>query len=155
VRNKFSSESVFGSRAELAVYQALVDFQRGFPVKDAIAVLPLPGARLRDAGVRTPDFVVVGNGSEANETVQFGIDSVTYEIDLSTAHATELRQALQPYVAVARKAGGGTRRAARGSRSAGPSPSEVRAWAKAEGLKVSDRGRVPEELIVRFRAAGQ
>ncbi len=54
---------VFGSRAELAVYQALVDLQRQFPVKSAIAVLPLPGAKLRDGGVRTPDFVVVGNGA--------------------------------------------------------------------------------------------
>ena len=35
------------------------------PLKDAIAVLPLPGAKLRDAGVRTPDFVVVGNGRAA------------------------------------------------------------------------------------------
>ena len=56
---------VFGSRAELAVYQVLVEIQREFPVKDAIAVLPLPGAKLRDAGVRSPDFVVVGNGRAA------------------------------------------------------------------------------------------
>jgi hypothetical protein len=56
---------VFGSRAELAVYQVLVEIQREFPLKDAIAVLPLPGAKLRDAGVRTPDFVVVGNGRAA------------------------------------------------------------------------------------------
>ncbi|HEY5362539.1 MAG TPA: histone-like nucleoid-structuring protein Lsr2 [Streptosporangiaceae bacterium] len=37
----------------------------------------------------------------------------------------------------------------------GPESSEVRAWARAQGLKVSARGRVPDELIVRFRAAGQ
>ena len=34
----------------------------GFPVRNAFAVLPLPGARLRDTAVRTPDFVVIGNG---------------------------------------------------------------------------------------------
>ena len=28
-------------------------------------MLPLPGAKLRDAGVRTPDFVVIGNGRAA------------------------------------------------------------------------------------------
>jgi hypothetical protein len=52
---------VFGSRAELAVYRALKNLQRQCPVQKAFAVLPLPGARLRDAGVRFPDFVVIGN----------------------------------------------------------------------------------------------
>jgi hypothetical protein len=95
------------------------------------------------------------DGGPADETVKFAIDGTAFEIDLSTAHAEELRQALQPFIAAARKVGGSTRRASRSSRPAGPSPSDVRAWAKAEGLKVSDRGRVPDELIVKFRAAGQ
>jgi len=56
---------VFGSRAELAVYQVLVEIQRDCPIQKAIAVLPLPGAKLRDFGVRTPDFVVLGNGRAA------------------------------------------------------------------------------------------
>jgi hypothetical protein len=53
---------VFTSRAELSVYQVLMEIQREFPPQNSIAVLPLPGAKLRDAGVRTPDFVVLGNG---------------------------------------------------------------------------------------------
>ena len=56
---------VFGSRAELAVYQVLTEIQRECSVQKAIAVLPLPGTKLRDAGVRTPDFVVLGNGRAA------------------------------------------------------------------------------------------
>lgn len=32
------------------------------PSRDAFVILPLPGARLRDAGVRYPDFAVIGNG---------------------------------------------------------------------------------------------
>ncbi len=55
----------FGSQAELAVYNILVELQRDFPIRNAFAVLPLPGARLRDAAVRTPDFVVIGNGRAA------------------------------------------------------------------------------------------
>ena len=55
----------FGSQAELAVYNILVELQRDFPVRNAFAVLPLPGAKLRDAAVRTPDFVVIGNGRAA------------------------------------------------------------------------------------------
>lgn len=53
---------IFASRAELAVYRVLKDIQRACPVQNTIAVLPLPGAKLRDAGVRTPDFVVIGHG---------------------------------------------------------------------------------------------
>ena len=53
---------VFSSRAELAVYQILTDLQRESRHQNTFAVLPLPGARLRDADVRTPDFVIVGNG---------------------------------------------------------------------------------------------
>jgi hypothetical protein len=56
---------VFGSQAELAIYQALVDLQRESKPQNTFAVLPLPGVKLRDAGVRTPDFVVVGNGRAA------------------------------------------------------------------------------------------
>lgn len=56
---------VFSSRAELAVYQILMEIQRECPVQKGIAVLPLPGAKLRDTGVRYPDFVVVGNGRAA------------------------------------------------------------------------------------------
>ena len=64
-----------------------------------------------------------------------------------------LRSQLEPYIAAARKTGGSARRAARSSRPAGPSPQEVRAWARAEGIEVKDKGRVPAELIVRFQAA--
>lgn len=52
----------FGSRAEVTVYELLVELQRACSRHRAIAVMPLPAAKLRDAGVRTPDFVVLGNG---------------------------------------------------------------------------------------------
>jgi AbiJ N-terminal domain 3 len=56
---------VFGSRAELAVYHILTEIQRNCTVQKAIAILPQPGAKLRDTGVRHPDFVVLGNGRAA------------------------------------------------------------------------------------------
>jgi hypothetical protein len=52
----------FGSQAEVVVYELLVELQRACSRHRAIAVMPLPAAKLRDAGVRTPDFVVLGNG---------------------------------------------------------------------------------------------
>ena len=56
---------MFGSRVEFAVYQVPTKIQRECPVQKAIAVLSLPGAKLRDGGVRTPAFVVLGNGRAA------------------------------------------------------------------------------------------
>jgi hypothetical protein len=93
------------------------------------------------------------DGGPADTTITFAVDGTAYEIDLSAAHAEELRQAIAPFVASARKLGSSTRRAAKAARATGPSPSAVREWAKAEGIKVSDRGRVPAELIVKFSEA--
>ena len=99
------------------------------------------------------------DGGPADETVRFGIDGTQYEIDLSKAHAGELRSALQPYVASARRVtsggAGGSRRASRSAARRGPNPSDVRAWARSEGIEVKDKGRVPSELVVKFQAAGQ
>ncbi len=95
------------------------------------------------------------DGSAADDTVRFGLDGTEYEIDLNAAHARALRDALARYVAAARRAGGGARRSARSRRRAGtgPDPAEVREWAKAQGIEVKDRRRVPAELVARFKAA--
>ena len=101
-------------------------------------------------------FVDDLDGTEAEGTVRFGLDGAEYEIDLNAAHAQALREALAPYVSAARRAGGGTRRAGRASRRAsasGLNTTEVREWAKAQGIEVKDRGRVPAELVVKFTAA--
>jgi len=101
-------------------------------------------------------FVDDLDGSEAEGTIRFGLDGAEYEIDLNADHAQALRDALAPYVRSARRAGGGTRRAARASRRAaasGLNTTEVREWAKAQGIDVKDRGRVPAELVVKFKAA--
>ncbi len=96
------------------------------------------------------------DGSEAEGTVRFGLDGTEYEIDLNTEHAQALRDALARYVGAARRAGGSARRPARSGRRAptgGVDSTEVREWAKAQGIDVKDRGRVPAELVVKFKAA--
>ncbi len=94
------------------------------------------------------------DGSTADTTIRFGLDGAEYEIDLSTAHAEQLRKATQLYVEAGRKVGGSAKRTARSSsRSSGPSSSEVREWAKDHGLEVKERGRIPAELVVKFQAA--
>ena len=96
------------------------------------------------------------DGSAAEGTVRFGLDGAEYEIDLNAKHAQELQDALARYVGAARRVGGAGRRPARGARRAsasGLNTTEVREWAKAQGIEVKDRGRVPAELVVKFRAA--
>ena len=73
------------------------------------------------------------DGSEANETITFSIDGGEYEIDLTNAHATELREEMNKCTVVARKTTGRARSARRTS--AGVSDAKaVRAWAVENGI---------------------
>ena len=56
------------------------------------------------------------DGSPAERTISFGVDGTSYEIDLSAAHAEEFREAMRPFIAVARRTGGTARRTARPAR---------------------------------------
>ena len=60
------------------------------------------------------------DGSEADETVIFGLDGSSYEIDLSAKNAAKLRDALAVYVAAARRVSGRSGRKAGRGRSVGP-----------------------------------
>jgi hypothetical protein len=97
------------------------------------------------------------NGGEATETVTFGLDGVTYEIDLNAANAAKLRDAFAVYVGHGRRVGAAAARG-RGRRPAsaaadGHSAREVRDWARSNGYTVPDRGRIPAEVREAFAAA--
>ena len=101
-------------------------------------------------------FVDDLDGGEAEGTVRFGLDGTHYEIDLNAAHAEELRSVLAPYAKAGRKVTSTTGRAARnrGKTAAnGLSGNKVRDWARANGIEVKDRGRVPADLVTKYRAA--
>src|SRR5919198_37987 len=88
------------------------------------------------------------DGGKADETVTFGLDGTTYEIDLSKKNAAKLRDALSGYVGSARRVSGRRGGAGRGrgrGRSASDS-ADIRAWAKENGYEVSERGRIPAEV---------
>lgn len=93
------------------------------------------------------------------ETIRFSLDRQDYEIDLAEKNAKALRDALGKFVSAARRAGGTTpssrSRAARpsGGTSRDYDPKAVRAWAEAQGVEVSQRGRVPAELVAKFQEA--
>jgi hypothetical protein len=101
-------------------------------------------------------FVDDLDGSEAEGTVRFGLDGTEYEIDLSAAHATALRDALSRYVEHARKAAGSgavARRPARGTRRPRQDTTAVREWAKSQGLEVAERGRVSADILAKYHEA--
>ncbi len=92
--------------------------------------------------------------SEAVETVSFGLDGSTYEIDLNEKNAKKLRDALAPYVGSARRVStkrGRGRAAAKST--ATHSAKEIRDWARSNGWEVPDRGRIPTEIREAFEAA--
>lgn len=97
------------------------------------------------------------DGGSADETVTFALDGVAYEIDLSRENAAALRDTLATYVGHARRLGGAGRRTAGRSRAKagtdGPSPADVREWAKSQGIAVNERGRISADLQAKFQAA--
>jgi Lsr2 len=99
------------------------------------------------------------DGSDAAETVTFGLDGVQYEIDLSTENADKFRDVLAPYVGHARRSGGRRRSSGGGGRAngsasrSGASAADIRAWARDNGWDVPDRGRVSAEVREAYDAA--
>jgi uncharacterized membrane protein len=93
------------------------------------------------------------DGSDGAETVTFGLDGVTYEIDLAEKNRVKFEKALAPYVEHGRR----VRQQHRASRGASASPrvdrAAIRAWAKANGLKVSERGRISADVIAQYEAS--
>ena len=94
-------------------------------------------------------------GGPAEETVQFGLDGRQYEIDLSTANAEKLREALRPFASSGRRAQSKSTRTTgtRSSTGGNPETSKIRAWAKENGYEVSDRGRISSEIRSAYYAA--
>jgi hypothetical protein len=93
------------------------------------------------------------DGGPADESVRFGLGGAEYEIDLSKKNARAFRKQLAPFIEHARKAGRGQRRRP-GRTAAGRERSgDIRAWAKGQGIAVSDRGRIPASVVEQYEAA--
>jgi hypothetical protein len=94
------------------------------------------------------------DGGDATETVAFALDGRAYEIDLNDKNAKALRDALAKYIAVSRRAGGRAGGSKAKTRTqVGTSAREIRDWARSEGHKVPDRGRIPSDIREAFEAA--
>ena len=91
------------------------------------------------------------DGGEAEETVSFSLDGVAYEIDLSKKNAQAMRDSLAQYVGAARRTGGRRGRGGRGGRGrSGGETAAIRDWAREQGMKISDRGRIPADIIEKY-----
>ncbi|CAM3463760.1 histone-like nucleoid-structuring protein Lsr2 [Tsukamurella hominis] len=102
----------------------------------------------------------VDDTQTADETVEFGLDGVTYEIDLSSKNAAKLRESLKDWVANGRRISG---RKQRGGKAIAASTSRtpidreqsaaIRAWARKSGLQVNERGRISQSVIDAYNSA--
>lgn len=90
------------------------------------------------------------DGTEADETVTFGLDGTTYEIDLSSLNAKKLRHSLSDFIEVARRVNGKRRRSVGKSR---VDTKAVREWAKEQGMTVSNRGTLSADVVKAYEAA--
>jgi len=96
--------------------------------------------------------------NEGSETVSFALDGSSYEIDVCADHAAEIRDAFAGYVGAARRAGrsvaAGRARTARGGRASGDREQlqAMREWARKNGFKVSDRGRLSKDVVEAYHA---
>jgi nucleoid-associated protein Lsr2 len=91
------------------------------------------------------------DGKKAAEQIEFAVDGKTYEIDLSAANSARLRQALAPFVSAARRTGG-RRGSTGGTATSRPTVDQeqnqaIREWAQKRGMKISERGRIPSNVL--------
>jgi hypothetical protein len=94
------------------------------------------------------------SGGQADETVKFGVDGTGYEIDLNLRNAQDLRVLLARYIEKGRKITSPASRPSRSPRTATDEASnkKMRSWAKEQGFKISDRGRVSAEIVAKYEA---
>ena len=100
------------------------------------------------------------DGTEAAETIRFSLGTTDFEIDLSSANIENLHDVLTPFIEAARvvpqrRAGrspDGTRKPVSRSPAGRKASSEIRAWAKEEGIDISERGRIPASVVDQYEA---
>ena len=97
------------------------------------------------------------DGTELGDTpntISFAFDGKEYTIDLSDENADAFREAVAPYVEAGHRVTGGKSKPARKftSKSSGDTKA-IREWARENGFEVSDRGRIPADVMEAYAAA--
>ena len=86
-------------------------------------------------------------------TRAFSLDGRDYEIDLCEKHSQKFDEALKRFAVHARKVTGRVTRTKRRTAAHRQHSADIRAWAKASGIDVSDRGRIPAQVITSYEAS--
>ena len=101
------------------------------------------------------------DGSAEATSIQFSFDGVNYSIDLSKKNKSAFEKVLKPYIDVAKKTGGRRARSApaasrgRSRRTTAPKTdlAAIREWAATQGIEVSSRGRIAQDVVDAYTAA--
>jgi hypothetical protein len=100
------------------------------------------------------------NALTADQTINFSFQGIAYEIDLTDEHATQLREVVTNYANAGRRVSNfngtpvaATTKGVHRTTRKGYTAREVREWARAQGMEVSDFGRLHDDLIDQYRAS--
>jgi hypothetical protein len=131
-------------------------FNNAFAALNIASHFDIKGLSLDHLNMAKTVSVVVTDdldGSPDAQTVTFGFDGQSYEIDLAQKNLTKLQKSLQPFVDAGRRTA--QRRTVRAARGAGSrvDRAAVRTWAAEHGLQVSERGRISSEVMSKYEAA--
>lgn len=91
---------------------------------------------------------------DGGQTINFSVGTTGYTIDLSDREVEKFFNVLKPYVDNAQKTSGRGVRRSRSSSASEVDPKAVRAWAAANDVEVNDRGRIPADIIEKYKSAG-
>lgn len=93
----------------------------------------------------------------AEESVEFSIDGINYEIDLSAENAQKLRHDISQWSNHARKVVGRGKKTKISTKSATTGAKNqsalIRSWAREQGIPVTERGRIPSSIVEQFHRA--
>ena len=98
------------------------------------------------------------DGKKADSTIEFALDGTAYTIDLSNANAGKLRKALDPFITAGTRVGRVPLRRPAGASVGRAAPSReenraIREWAQRNGHQISERGRIPQNVIDAFKSS--
>jgi hypothetical protein len=86
-------------------------------------------------------------------TRSFSLDGRDYEIDLCAKHSQKFDEVIRRYAEKARRVRRQVSRAKKRTAAHRQRSAEIRAWAKRNGITVSDRGRIPSHVIGQYEAS--
>ena len=104
-------------------------------------------------GKRFTVFDDLDDKLDADRTVPFSLEGVAYEIDLNDRNIAKLQAALKPFIDAGRRTGRIPGKGSGSKKAANPELDAIRQWASKNGHRVSDKGRIPRDVVEAYEAA--